>query len=150
MNSYIISGLLIAVGIFFYIRYAQKYTKRFAKVGLCAAQTYIMFGDTTAMCASRAVASAMSKQDKDQLLTFIAQIPVKGDGIDEESATQRRLQLVTHIRLDKNGMSESVAFKNELKHLSEDWLQAVMKCDIETAEKLFRSAITKNVINSLS
>ncbi len=149
MTGYIISGLLIAIGIFFYIRYAQKYTKRFAHVGLCAAQTYIMFGDTAALCATRAVSAAMSKNDKDQLLNFIAQIPVKGDGIDEELASQRRSQLVMHIRLDKNGVAESVAFKKELKHLSEDWLSAVMKCDYEIADKLFKEASAKNIVSNL-
>ncbi len=149
MTGYIIGGLLILIAIFFYVRYAQKYTKRFAQVGLCAAQTYIMFGDKSALCASRAVCSAMSKPDKDQLLNFIAQIPVKGDGIDEELATQRRIQLVTHIKLDKNGVTESVAFKNELKNLSEDWLKAVMKCDAEIADKLFRAASSKHIIESL-
>ncbi len=149
MTGYIISGLLIAIGIFFYIRYAQKYTKRFAHVGLCAAQTYIMFGDTAALCATRAVSAAMSKNDKDQLLNFIAQIPVKGDGTDEELASQRRSQLVMHIRLDKNGVAESVAFKKELKHLSEDWLSAVMKCDYEIADKLFKEASAKNIVSNL-
>lgn len=149
MNSYIISGLLIAVGIFFYIRYAQKYTKRFAHVGLCAAQTYIMFGDSAAMCATRAVSAAMSKIDKSQLLRFISQIPVIGDGIDEQTATRRRSELVTLITLDKNGVAESVTFKKELQQLSENWLQAVMKCDAEIANKLFKEASLKNVIEGL-
>ncbi len=150
MTNYIIGGLLIVIGIFFYIRYAQKYTKRFAHIGLCAAQTYIMFGDAAALCASRAVSAAMSKIDKEQLLTLLAQIPVKGDGIDEELASQRRSQLVLHIRLDKNGVAESVAFKKELKFLSEDWLKAVMKCDYEIADKLFREASLANIVSGLS
>lgn len=108
-----------------------------------------MFGDTTAMIASRAVASATSKKDKNQLLTFISQIPVNGDGFNEEAAMQRRQQLVTQITLDKNGMSESVALKKELKDLSEDWLQAVTKCDIEISEKMFREASSKHIIESL-
>jgi hypothetical protein len=143
MTGYIISGLLIAIGIFFYIRYAQKYTKRFAHVGLCAAQTYIMFGDTAALCATRAVSAAMSKNDKDQLLNFIAQITIKGDGIDEELASQRRSQLLMHIKLDKNGVAESVAFKKELKLLSEDWLSAVMKCDYEIATNYLKKLLLK-------
>lgn len=147
MTVYIIVGLLIVIAIFFYIRYAQKYTKRFAHIGLCAAQTYVMFDDKTALCASRAVSAAMSKVDKEQLLTFLAQIPVKVDGVDEELASQRRAQLIMHIISDKNGLAESVAFKKELKHLSEDWLKAVMKCDAEIADKLFKEAIAKNVIN---
>ncbi len=149
MTNYIIGGFLIVMGIFFYIRYAQKYTKRFAHIGLCAAQTYIMFGDTAALCASRAVSSAMSKVDKDQLLNFIAQIPVTVDGIDEELASQRRAQLVFDIKADKNGLAESVAFKKELKHLSEDWLKAVMKCDAEIADKLFKEASAKNIVSNL-
>lgn len=150
MTVYFVVGLLIVIGIFFYIRYAQKYTKRFAHVGLCAAQTYIMFNDKSALCATRTVAATMSKVDKAQLLTFLARIPINADGVDEESASQRRAQLLMHISSDKSGLTESVVFKNELEHLSKDWLQAVAKCDAEIADKLYKEAISKNVINNLT
>lgn len=150
MTVYFVVGLLIVISIFFYIRYAQKYTKRFAQVGLCAAQTYVKFDDKSALCASRAVSATMSKVDKAQLLNFLARIPVYGDGVDEELASQRRAQLLLHINSDKSGLKESIAFKNELEHLSKDWLQAVAKCDAEIADKLYKEAISKNTINSLT
>jgi len=149
MTAYIVSGLLIVIGLFFYIRYTKKYSKRFAHIGLSAAQTYIMFGDMAGLCATRTVCASMSKFDKEQLLVMFKHIPVGGDGLDEQLATQRRSELVSLITLDKNGVAASSTFKNELKDLSEDWLQAVMKCDYDIADKLFRDAASKNIVNSL-
>ena len=149
MTTYILSGLLIVIGLFFYIRYTKKYSKRFAHIGLSAAQTYIMFGDMAALCATRTVCASMSKFDKEQLLVMFKHIPVSGDGLDEQLATQRRSELITYTTLDKNGVVASGTFKNELKDLSKDWLQAVMKCDYDIADKLFRDAASKNIVNSL-
>jgi hypothetical protein len=149
MTVYIVSGLLIAIAIFYYIRYAKKYSKRFAHIGLSAAQTYVMFGDMAALCATRTVCASMSKFDKEQILAMFKHIPVSSDGFDEQLATQRRSELITYITLDKNGVAASGTFKNELKDLSEDWLQAVMKCDYDVADKIFREASSKNIIDSL-
>jgi hypothetical protein len=149
MTGYIISGLLIAIGIFFYIRYTKKYSKRFAHIGLCAAQTYIMFGDMSALCATRTVCASMSKFDKEQLLAMFKHIPVSGEGFDEQLATQRRSELITCTTLDKNGVVASGTFKIELNNLSKDWLQAVMKCDDLIANKLFRDAASQNIVKSL-
>jgi hypothetical protein len=149
MTTYSVSGLLIVIGLFFYIRYTKKYSKRFAHIGLCAAQTYIMFGDMSALCATRTVCASMSKFDKEQLLAMFKHIPVSGEGLDEKLSTQRRSELITYATLDKNGVVASGTFKNELNNLSKDWLQAVMKCDGDVADKLFRVAASQNIVNSL-
>lgn len=149
MTAYIVSGLLIVIGLFFYIRYTKKYSKRFAHIGISAAQTYIMFGDKAALCASRTVCASMSMFDKKQMLVMLQHIPVSGDGLDEQLATLRRSELITLITLDKNGVAASGTFKNDLKDLSEDWLQAVMKCNYDIADKLFRDAASQNIVNSL-
>lgn len=149
MTSYIVSGLIIAISIFYYIRYTKKYSKRFAHIGFFAAQTYIMFDDSAALCASRTVCASMSKFDKDQLLNMFKHIPVSGVGFDETLAANRRSELVSLITLDKNGVAASGTFKNELKDLNKDWLKAVMKCDYDIADKLFRNAASQNMINSL-
>ena len=149
MTTYIVSGLLIVIGLFFYIRYTKKYSKRFAHIGLCAAQTYIMFGDMSALCATRTVCASMSKFDKEQLLAMFKNIPVSGESLDEKLSTQRRSELITYATLDKNGVVASGTFKNELNNLSKDWLQAVMKCDGDVADKLFRVAASQNIVNSL-
>jgi hypothetical protein len=149
MTTYIVSGLLIVIGLFFYIRYTKKYSKRFAHIGLCAAQTYIMFGDMSALCATRTVCASMSNFDKEQLLAMFKHIPVSGEGLDEKLSTQRRSELITYATLDKNGVVASGTFKNELNNLSKDWLQAVMKCDGDVADKLFRVAASQNIVNSL-
>jgi len=148
MTAYIVSGLLIVIGLFFYIRYTKKYSKRFTHIGLSAAQTYIMFGDMAALCATRTVCASMSKFDKEQILVMFKHIPVSGDGFNEQLATQRRSELITYATLDKNGVVASGTFKNELNNLSKDWLQAVMKCDYDLADKLFRGAASQNIVNS--
>lgn len=149
MLPYIIVGLLAAVGIFFYLRHTASYSKRLAKVGICAAQTYIMFGDTAAFTAARTVCATMSKPHKEQLLGMFRQIPVFGEGIDEAAANDRRAMLAVKASTDDCSLSNSIALKNELKQKSEDWLRAVMKCDLDAADKLFKTAITQNVVSTL-
>ena len=137
--------ILFLVGIFFYIRYANKYSKEFTHIGLCAAQTYIMYCDEDSLLAARTVCASMSTQQKQQLLYYISLIPTVGEGIDENEAQERIIKTINLIESDKNSVAESTQFKKQLNEKNKDWLYAVMKCDFNKANELFKSAMVKHL-----
>ncbi len=142
MNTYLVV-ILFLVGIIFYIRYTKNYTKRFTHIGLCAAQAYIMYGDEDSLLAARTVCASMSTPDKKQLLYYISFAPTAGEGIDATEAKERIIKIINLIESDKNSISESTLFKKQLDERNKDWLHAVMKCDLDKADELFKSSLIK-------
>jgi hypothetical protein len=149
MTLYVIAGLLLVVGLIFYFRYTVAYSKRMLHLGLTAAQTYIMFEDAAAFCAARTICTSMSKSHKEQLVSMFRHIPTVGEGVDGVAAKDRLSMLILKVSEDGSGISSSVSLKQELKEKSEEWLEAVMKADLELADKLYKAAVLKNVMNSL-
>ena len=150
MTLYLVAGVLFVVGFISYIRYTIAYSKRMVHVGLTAAQTYIMFDDKAAFCAARTICASVSKAHKEQLVSMFRLIPTVGDGFDEVTAKDRLSMLILKVSNDSSGISSSVSLKKELKEQSEEWLEAAMKADLELADKLYKAAALKNVMNSLT
>ena len=146
---YFAAVVFALVGIFFYLRYTAKYSKNLIHIGLSAAQTYIMFGEAAAFCAARTVCASMSQSHKKQLLEMFAHIPISAEGVDEVAAKDRQAMLLVKARSDTVGLSFSVAMKNELKEKSEEWLEAVIKCDLDKADRLYKEAVVRNVMDGL-
>jgi hypothetical protein len=142
MNTYLVVFLFL-VGMILYIRYAKNYTKRFTHIGLCAAQAYIMYGDEDSLLAARTVCASMSTPDKKKLLYYISSAPTVGEGIDATEAKERMIKIINLIESDKNSISESTQFKKQLDERNKDWLYAVMKCDLDKANELFKSSLIK-------
>ena len=149
MTLYVVTGLLLVVGLIFYFRYTVGYSKNMTHVALTAAQTYIMFEDAAAFCAARTICASMSKAHKEQLVSMFRLIPTVGEGFDEVAAKDRLSMLILKVSDDSSGISSSVSLKKELKEKSEEWLEAAMKADLELADKLYKAAVLKNVMNSL-
>ena len=147
---YFVAAVFAVVGLFFYLRYTAKYSKDLAQIGLSAAHTYIMFGEAAAFCAARTVCASISLSQKKQLLEMFTYIPISAEGVDEVAAKDRQAMLLVKARYDASDLSFSVAMKNELKEKSEEWLDAVIKCDLDKADRLYKEAVVRNVMDGLS
>jgi hypothetical protein len=147
--DYLITGLLVIGVIILYLWYGKNYSKRLIQIGLCAAQTYVLYGDEAALLAARTVAASMAAMHKIQLIAYIQLIPVSAEGIDEVAAGQRRFNVVEKITFDENGVAASVSLKSNLKSVSEEWLRSVMKCDYKLADKLFKQSLLNHISQNI-
>jgi hypothetical protein len=104
-----------------------------------------MFGNEDSLLAARTVCASMSTQQKQQLLCYISSIPTVGEGIDENEAKERIIKTLNLTESDKNSVAESTKFKQQLNEKNKDWLYAVMKCDFNKADELFKSVMEKHL-----
>jgi hypothetical protein len=131
--------LIVVVGLAFfiwYLKYANAYNNRILKIGVVAAQTFVMTGQHDALVAVKMVKARMARALGNQLLIFIRQIPTKDTTVEREENNKQRLDRVLNELSENNmnGLSAS-KLKEELISIDSKWLPSIVNCDLELADK---------------
>ena len=128
MNTYVIVGFVIVLLIWF-IFSANKKTAKLRNIGVMAGTHYLKTGDKAALVAFECVAVTCSKPDQVKLKAELdTALMMTSAGNGDINALTNALNLEQSIKA-------SAAKKRELANLSEDWLKAVMKYDLDSAKK---------------
>lgn len=144
---------LVIIAFFYYLKYAQAYAKELIHVGVTAAQTYVMYGDSDAFTAARTVNLSLSKSHKQLLSNLIESIPVDEDenssGINPIEARDRRSMLGVKVRNDDASMSNRIALRDQLKNINSIWLPLILKPSKSGADNAFVESTRKFVSANL-
>lgn len=148
MDSYLIIGGGVILFVVWYIRYTNRYAKRLIEIGLTAAQTYAYYGDVAARKAYITTSASMSKPHKFKLLDatrLISDVTPDRDSFDKKATDARVNEIIAEALNADTGVKASAKYKKELESLSSDWLRAIMKCNLELANEIFKAQLANNL-----
>lgn len=149
----VVALLLAVVAIVYYLRYTQVYAKELIHVGISAAQTYVMYGDSDAFTAVRTVNLSLSENHKKLFSNLIESIPIgeneNSSGINPVEARDRRSMLGVKVRHDDGSMSNKISLREQLKNNQSIWLPLILKPSKRGAEEAFAESAKKHIISNL-
>ena len=147
--NYFFIVLAVIILLFAIFRYSINYSKRLLHIGLCAAQSYILYGDESAKLAARVAAASISSHQKQSFINYIQNIPTSGSNIDENAAKQRLLIVCNEINEDGCGSMASDSLKSQFVEKNDQWLLAVNECNYQTAQKQFEKLMMEDMSKNL-
>lgn len=154
MSFELVAALVLAiVAVVYYLRYTQAYAKELIHVGVSAAQTYVMYGDSDAFTAARTVNLSLSDSHKHLFSNLIESIPIDQDenssGINPIEARDRRSMLGVKVRNDDGSMSNRIALREQLRSNHSIWLPLILKPSKHGADVAFAESAKKYIISNL-
>jgi hypothetical protein len=139
--------VVVLLGLFvWYGKHTNEYAKRMAKIGVAAAQTYVLSGQQDALIAAKTVKAGMAQAHIQQLMMFMNQIPTSDTQMErEELYKQRHEKLMSELFVAKTGVAAATEFRKELDAMKSNWLPAIIKCDVALADKASMDAMVASL-----
>lgn len=136
----------IVVLFIWYVNHANNYARDMIKVGLAAAQSYVMTGQEDALIASLTVIAGMSKQHRSQYLLFVSNIPTNEmDEGEEKKSKQRHQNLMQKLVETKTSIVDATKYRKQLDDMNSMWLDAILKRSVPLADKASIDAMAKGL-----
>ena len=144
----------IAVGIVFSIASVALLSitlqKKFLKIGLLAATSYLYYGSETGLLAARTINATMSKGDADIFLASVLRIPTDAEELDGEKAEVRKESLLLTMSAEGGQSTASITLKEKLRFIAPDWLSVINRWDTKGAVKLFDKTMIQHLQQNCS
>ncbi len=76
---------------------------------------------------------------------LISDVTPDSDSFDKTATNARVNEIIAEALNADTGVKASAKYKKELESLSSDWLRAIMKCNLELANEIFKAQLANNL-----
>lgn len=145
-----ISLIIVAVVLVFiwFVNRVNKHAKNMVRIGVTAAQVYVITGQEDAQVATKVINAETTKAYRRQLFSFVSIIPTKDEKNEVEACMKQRLKKLLEELTEEEeevGVALTIKYKNRLYDMKSLWLNAILKCSVPLADEAAGESFLKTI-----